>query len=290
MAKLGMHHPILWLYQPEQVRTIGRYGEKLVVYHVVDEYTAYAGIPVDYRKLMMAYEQHLLRQADVVIVTAPALQETRASLARHLYVVPNAVDYDAFQAILSSRRSPTIPLPSTRPLLGYVGAINDKLDYDLLAAVAIARPEWTLLMVGMQDVRVPEDREGLHRLVALPNVRLLGPVPVHEVPLVMAACDVCLLPYKRNQRTRAISSLKLYEYLACGRPVVATDIPAAHEAGDVVTIAQDLPSFIAGIARALQDAPGAAEARRHVAAQNTWQQRMEQISAILLSVLSQRGG
>jgi glycosyltransferase involved in cell wall biosynthesis len=142
----------------------------------------------------------------------------------------------------------------------------------------------------MQDVRVPEDREGLHRLVALPNVRLLGPVPVHEVPLVMAACDVCLLPYKRNQRTRAISSLKLYEYLACGRPVVATDIPAAHEAGDVVTIAQDLPSFIAGIARALQDAPGAAEARRHVAAQNTWQQRMEQISAILLSVLSQRGG
>jgi glycosyltransferase involved in cell wall biosynthesis len=95
---------------------------------------------------------------------------------------------------------------------------------------------------------------------------------------------VCLLPYKVNERTRNISSLKLYEYLACGKPVVATDIPAAREAQDCVRIA-DRDDFVVVVEKALLDDELTAGRRRRLAAANTWDDRVERISAIIAQLL-----
>jgi len=284
LQQLGMTRPILWLYLPDMAAIIGQYEERLVIYHVIDEYTSYAGMPSSYIETMRAQEKLLLQQADAVIVTAPALLESKSRFSRSVYLVPNAVDYDGFQHTLAGALLPVEMARLPQPVIGYVGAINDKLDYWLLADLAASRPDWTLAMVGPVDVRTGDDVAGLATLRGRPNVHFLGTVPVEDVPRYIAACQVCLLPYKVNERTRNISSLKLYEYLACGKPVVATDIPAAREAQDCVRIA-DRDDFVVVVEKALLDDELTAGRRRRLAAANTWDDRVERISAIIAQLL-----
>jgi len=102
----------------------------------------------------------------------------------------------------------------------------------------------------------------------------------------MHACDVCLLPYAHSRWTENINPLKLYEYLATGRPVVATGIPAVQDFREVVRIADNETAFIRAIQQALdEDAPAAAARRQAVARQNTWEHRVETLSAIIQSHL-----
>jgi glycosyltransferase involved in cell wall biosynthesis len=280
LHRLGIEHPILWLYLPEMAAIIGQYGERLVVYHVVDEYTAYGGVPESYIPAMRASEERLLSRADVVITTAPALFESKSRLSSNVHLVSNAVDAEAFERILAGAQPPPALTALPQPVIGYVGAVNDKLDYSLLRRVATSRPDWSLAMVGPVRLQTAEDKAGYEALRGLPNVHVLGQVALLDVPRYMAACAVCLLPYKINERTRNISSLKMYEYLACGKPVVSTDVPAAHEVGEVVRIA-GAESFVSAIADMVHDDPEAPARRRHVAAANTWDQRVETISDIL---------
>jgi glycosyltransferase involved in cell wall biosynthesis len=285
MRRLGMDQPILWLYLPEMVAIIGQYAERLVVYHVVDEYSEYAGIPRSYLSYQRQCEEQMLRQASVVITTAPALYESKRRDSGKTFLVPNAVDYDGFQRTLSDR-VPSVALAALpQPVIGYVGAMNDKLDYDLLLAVAKARPHWSLALVGTANVGAAQDAAAFAELRSLANVHVVGAVAVAEVPAYMAACQVCLLPYKINERTRNISSLKLYEYLACGKPIVSTNIPAAAEGQGLVAVATS-DDFVSAISEALRDSPSAAESRRKIAAANTWEQRVQTISQIVERALA----
>ena len=120
-------------------------------------------------------------------------------------------------------------------------------------------------------------------------MHFLGRKKVDEVPRYIAACDVCLLPYRVNQWTRSIDSLKLYEYLACGKPVVATDLPAAQRFSEVVRVATGEAEFLASMSAALnEDRPALQTARRRVAAQHTWEQRVASISAAIEGRLRER--
>lgn len=301
LARLGGAAPILWLLRPFHADQIGRYGEKLVVYHVTDEYSSFP--TVTDRAAFARSEEALLRRADLVLVTSPALLASKGRLNPHTHLVPNAVDYAGFQAALadpaSSRQiadgrlvveasgesaSPSSG-PIARPRIGYVGALNEKIDFALLTAVAQARPDWQLVLVGALDLMAdPHRADALKRL---PNVHWLGRVPVEQVPAAIAAMDVCLLPYARNAWTANIDSLKLYEYLACGRPVVATDVPAARAFASLVHIAAGADAFVAAIDAALvDDTPARAEARRAAAAANTWDMRVAQIEDLLTEALA----
>lgn len=314
LRRLHVTAPILWLLRPFHADQIGLYGEKLVVYQVTDEYSGFPSVTD--KAGFRAAEETLLRRADVVIVTSPALLASKGRFNPCTHLVPNAVDYEAFEAALQGNpergepgrgepgrgdHAPTaadgfvgagLPRPDGRPRIGYVGALNEKLDFDLLAEVASLHPEWQFVFVGGLDLM--GDRHKADKLAdgGLPNVAWVGRVPVEEVPLAIGAMDVCLLPYLQNEWTAAIDSLKLYEYFACGKPVVATDVPAAHApfAEGLVRIGSDAASFAAHIAAAL-DERGADErirARKAAAAANTWDVRVAQIEAILLDALRRK--
>lgn len=304
LAWLGSAAPILWLLRPFHADQIGRYGEKLVVYHVTDEYSSFP--TVTDKAAFACSEEALLRRADLVLVTSPALLASKGRLNPHTYLVPNAVDYAGFQAALAdpagrwqiadgrlgveeSGQSGQSASPSSsqiaRPRIGYVGALNEKIDFALLAAVAQARPDWQLVLVGALDLTgQPTKADALKQL---PNVHWLGRVPVEQVPAAIAAMDVCLLPYERNAWTANIDSLKLYEYLACGRPIVATDVPAARAFANLVHIVDGADAFVAAIGAALaEDASALAPARRAAAAANTWDMRVAQIEGLLTEALA----
>jgi glycosyltransferase involved in cell wall biosynthesis len=286
LAGLGIRAPILWLLRPYHADLLGLCGEKLVVYHVSDEYS---GFPTVTDKPALArQEEALLRRADLVIVTSPGLLASKGRHNPHTYLVPNAVDYDGFQAALADPESSSqLVARVPRPRIGYVGALNEKIDFNLLAGVAQARPDWQIILVGSLNLTAQPHKADAPR--RLPNVHWPGQVLVTQVPGAIASLDVCLLPYEQNAWTANIDSLKLYEYLACGRPVVSTDVPAARSFAPLVRIAATPATFIAAIDAALTD--NAAEivaARRAAAAANTWDMRVSQIEELLTESLARK--
>jgi glycosyltransferase involved in cell wall biosynthesis len=199
------------------------------------------------------------------------------------------VDVAAFKRALSSPRPPaTCHLqpaicnlqPATR--IGYSGHVSSRLDLPLLHEIAVARPDWQLAFAGSEwDAGCAE---ALQALKALPNVHFLGLMPVEEVPHFIVSCDVCLIPYRVNDETRAISSLKLYEYLAAGKPVVSARVPAAEEHAALVRMADGtVESWVEQIEAALaeRDDPRQVAARQAVAGENTWEERVERIESLL---------
>ena len=284
MGRLGMQRPILWLFRPEMSDLPGRYGERFLIYHIVDEYTGYAALDAQRIEDMRRREQTLMARADLVLVTSRELLESKATYNANTHWVANGVDYPRFAAAAADRRDPEELSDLGHPRIGYVGAINDKIDVALLLRVAESFPEASLVLVGPERPGPGVTARGLRALRARANVRFVGQVPVSRVPQFVSACDVGLLPYQLNEWTRHIHPLKLYEYLACGLPVVATAIPSLWEEGDLVRIAEDEADFCGGVAEALAgDSAALRCARQERAARNTWQQRVERISELILT-------
>jgi glycosyltransferase involved in cell wall biosynthesis len=282
LASLHATAPILWLLRPWHADQIGLYGEKLVVYHVTDEYSDYPTITdkAQFRR----DEEALLRRADLVIVTSPALLSAKAPCNPNTHLVRNAVDYEGFQRALAAQGEHPAFRGLPRPRIGYAGALNEKIDFALVEALARSRPDWQFALVGSLDL--VGDDGAVRGLRLLDNVQWTGRVPVEEVPAAISSMDVCLLPYKINPWTANIDSLKLYEYLACGKPVVATDVPAAREFAGLVRIATGASAFAAAVEDALtEDASACAGARKAVAAANTWDHRVTQIERLLAETI-----
>lgn len=290
MGRLGIAQPILWLFRPDTADVPGRYGESLLVYHIVDEYLGYADVGSERATDIQQRENALLERADLVLVTSRALLEAKGGINPNTHWVANAVDYERFARAAAVPHEPTSLAGLSRPRIGYVGAINDKIDAALLECVAQSHPDGTLVLVGPVTATNAETLRGLDRLKRISNVRFVGRVDVAQVPDHMLACDVGLLPYKRNAWTRHIHPLKMYEYLACGLPIVSTDIPSVHAEADLIQIAEDAAGFVQAIARSLAYDNGIARAaRKERASRNTWRDRLAEISRLVEETLAHKG-
>ena len=215
---------------------------------------------------MLQAERELLATADGVTATSEYLYRAAAAVNPGVTLVRNAADYDHFAA--ERWRS------SPRPVVGYYGAIADWFDADLLADVAQSRAEWEFVLVGSTysgDTR---------RLSRLPNVRLVGEKPYSEIPHWLAGFDVAVIPFRRTPLTDATDPVKAYEILAAGKPLVAVPLPELEPLGPLVRRASDAKTFEREIAAALaENDPGAVEARRAYARENTWGHRFRALDA-----------
>lgn len=297
------HSPILWLFRPGQQHWIDQLHPRLVIYHVVDEYSAYPSLSLAQAQRQRDLDRQLCARSDLVFCTAQSLVDARRPLNPNTYYMPNAVDYDAFRHALANSSGASEPhvtqslrdgsqpsdhlvtLSPCHPVLGVVGGINAKVDLALLADVATRRPDWRIELVGPLSYGL--DAGELARLRALPNVHFAGAVPPEQVPAVMAGCDMGLIPYKLNEQTRHVNPLKVYEYLAAGKPVVGTPLPELAQFQPLVRLARDVDGFVAAVEAALAegDAPEAIAARLAVAAANTWDVRVERMLALIEDAL-----
>lgn len=288
-ARLGLARPILWLYRPQQRAWIGRCNESLVLYHITDEYRAFGYLTEAQRRALADDEERLLAEADLVIVTSPSLVESKKAHTRRIALVRNGVDY----AVFAVARDGTAPEPDDlraipHPRLAYVGHISLRLDLPLLARIAQARPDWSLVLLGSAWDKGCEAE--MANLRALPNVHFLAPREGPAVPAYVAACDVGLMPYRLTEEAESISPLKLYEYLAAGLPVVSADIPAAREVASALYIAAGSAEWIEAIASALAERdPALRRARQDLAAANDWDVRVEELSDYIAAALAAQG-
>jgi len=298
LRRLGFRSPILWLFLPDMEVFLGRFNEKLSIYHVVDDYSSYSGVSEAWRPVMQRQEEQLARRVDLVFVVSDTLLQRQQAFNPHSVLVANAVDYAAFAGAQAQAATPASMLDIPRPLAGYVGAINDKVDLALLARLARQCPDIPLVLVGPVTITDEEGQGALEELRSMPQVRFLGRQSATDVPRYVAACDVCLLPYRVNAWTLSLDSLKLYEYLACGKPVVATDVPTVRRVagvtdgaitGHLIYVATTEREFAEHLQSALRhDNTALQQARQRIAARNTWDQRIETLSAAIESRLKER--
>jgi glycosyltransferase involved in cell wall biosynthesis len=281
LRRLHISNPIVWFSFPSMINEVKEVPDaRLQVYHVVDEYSAYASQTPAGRRRLQEQERKMLDLVDAVIVVSKKLYEAKRPFNRNTYLVPNGVNYQAYAAALADPHLPDDLIGIRAPRLGYIGLIGDKLDLGMLKNLAEENPEWSLVLLG--NVQIEEQVEAWCALQALPNVYQLGPVDVSQVPYYVKGFHVGLMPYLQNRHSEHISPLKLYDYLAAGLPVASTDIPAAREFGSHVHLADRPDSFAQAVSAALADtAPERRQARRSVAAQHAWEARVDKLSELI---------
>jgi exopolysaccharide biosynthesis WecB/TagA/CpsF family protein len=277
VREIGMEQTLLWTYLPGSCDLIDHVRPAAVVYHCVDEHSAFPGFIRP--EVVKRYDDELTRRADLVLTSAQNLLLSRKDLNPHIHHIRHAADVRHFATALD----PSLPIPADiasipRPRIGVVGVHDERLDTAALEALSAADPAWQIVLVGPV---VPGDVDEGH-LRSLPNLHFLGGKTVAELPAYLKALDVALIPYKLNELTRNIFPLKLYEYLAAGLPVVAAALPELAPYGDSVSLASERAQYPVLVRGALAaDSAAARAARAAAVAGETWEARVEEMSALV---------
>jgi glycosyltransferase involved in cell wall biosynthesis len=273
MRRLGFRRPINWVFNPAAAVIAGALGEELVIYHCVDEYTAFTGVSAT---AIAELECQLLGRSDVVLVSAEKLYESKVVHNPATYLVRHGVDFDHFRKALDpATRVPEVVAHLPRPVIGFFGLIADWVDVELMARVADHYPGGSLVVLGKATTDVSA-------LASRPNVHLLGRVPYADLPAYCKGFDVALMPFKINELTLNANPLKVREYLAAGLPVVSTAIPEVEVLGQC-RIADDPASFLREVEAALAD-PGPSPARSEAIGPESWAARLDEIRRILAQI------
>jgi glycosyltransferase involved in cell wall biosynthesis len=275
--RLGMHKPLLWAYVPQAETLVEELAPSTIIYHCVDDIAAHELID---SASFAAAEERFTRRADLVLASAPGLaQRLRAWSANVLYT-PNVADTELFAHALEDGPvdAPLARLPA--PRIVFTGAIAaTKLDFPLLLALARLRPQWSVALVG--PVGAGDPRTDVEPLRAAPNIHLLGRRDYAELPSVLRGADAAIIPYARNELTESIFPMKVYEYLAAGLGVVATELPAIEAVADVERVG-DAAGMAAALDRVLAgDSPARRRERSQLASGHSWDARIAEIARAL---------
>lgn len=253
---------VLITQRPGLLPTLRGLNASMTVYEIRDDYVSLA---LDDKAATRTQTSHdrLLKEADQVWAISRALVDATASKRPDTLLTGVGVEYSEY-ASADELAAPPALRALDRPRVGLVGNLNDRVDWRLLEDIARARPQWQVVVVGPVYHSSDAARIGLENLVALPNAHHIGAVRQETIASCIAALDVCLIPYRLTQATRRINSLKVYQYLAVGRPVVASRIPSIAELGDVVACVEP-EDFVSSIEAALTDRSGSEQRRRRAA-------------------------
>lgn len=244
----------------------GAAGERRSVFYGTDDFAEGAALMGLDANWVRRRQSEAKARADTVVVVSEHLARTWRTSELEPVVVENGVDDRLFGAADQAPVPTDVTLP--RPIAGFVGHLSDRIDLALLEAV-VARGT-SVLLVGPRQFSFEMSR--LDALLRQPNVQWVGPKPFEELPSYVRVMDVGLLPYADSAFNRASFPLKVLEYLAAGRPAIATDLPAVRSIGEVVEVATGGPAFADAVSAALAAAPDpdAIEARRTAAAGRSW--------------------
>ena len=245
VAARGIVRPLLWYYTPMMLGFSGHLPAAAVVYDCMDELSAFRGAPAGLRDR----EARLMARADLVFTGGHGLYEAKRDRHADIHPFPSSVDAAHFGRARAGGTEPADQGGIARPRIGYYGVIDERIDLDLLAAAAEARPDWQFVMVGPVVKISPED------LPRRANIHYLGGKRYEDLPDYVGHWDVAVMPFALNESTRFISPTKLPEYLAAGRPVVSTPVAdVVRQYSDLpgVAIARGKAAFVDGIAAALE--------------------------------------
>ena len=217
-------------------------------------------------------EDAFLKKVDNVIVTSQGLLEKKSKKNPNCFLIKNGVNYELFSQ--NPHVLPIVEVEEGKKIIGYLGSVDERVDYDLLEKLIAMTPQYHYVFVGRVTQSTYEKR-----LSAFPNVQIVGSQPPATLPAWVQKFDVCLIPFVKNELTKGIYPLKINEYLAAGKPVVATRFADLSDFESVVYIADDDNAFLK---LAQGDYSNTDSGRfKHFASQNSWAARSKEFSKLL---------
>ncbi len=248
---------------------------ELTVYHCVDPMI----MPYDIKHGVIS-ENRLVKESDLIICTSKKLCDDKKLLNSNTFFIPNAADITHSTKALDK----TLPVHKSlqrfrKPVVGYAGSIERRLDYELIVEVAKLNPQISFVFAGPVN---PEFVPGW--FFDTENIFLLGRVPFNEVPQLIKGFDIAIIPFKADNVSATIFPLKLFEYLGAGRPVIATDFnPDLEEfTNGTVSFCTNAENFSEAIKNLLaNDSEELQKQRIEIARQNTWERRAGEIAKLI---------
>ena len=281
----GKHNVLLWLNPQDAVHMVGRMGESRVVYDITDDWTQFTHF-TERKGLLartIAEDAELCRRADSVIVCSRSLYESRQALSRDIHLIPNGVDAAHYRCVLDEQG----PLPEAcrnwpRPVFGYTGSIHaDRVDVKLLEAMTAAMKgqniPGTIVLIG--PVMLPAEQQ--RQLEGTGRVIFTGPMAYRDLPQYMRAFDVCIVPHCMTAFVESLNPIKLWEYLAAGKPIVSTDVAGFRDYPALVRMARTADEFLTQCGAAVLEGNTKSALRRAEAAKHSWRSRVDEIVKVM---------
>jgi glycosyltransferase involved in cell wall biosynthesis len=249
LKRLGAKRPVLWIYSPDAGRLVGKAGEALSLYYCADDWAAW-GQWWNSACAVRARENELGAKVDLIVGTSTTIVKRWNESNEEAILVSNGADVTSFK----EARNPGLSVPEDlrsipEPRIGFVGFVDGRLDTKLYESLAALKPEWSFVIVGPFD----EKKLDLSRLRHMSNVYFLGKRTLAELPAYLKGFSVCTIPYIRNRLSDSIFPLKLFEYLAAGRQVVATALPDLQPFTRYIRIADSPQAFLTALELSLSD-------------------------------------
>ncbi len=285
LKELGYDSPmrVSWIYHPLQYTYYGLVGERFRIYKSWDLYRIR-----DYsnrlKRAIVYYEKLILREASAVLTPCINLYRELSLQNINTFFTPSGVDFEQF----GEKSGNDLPIPDDLrgirpPRIGFSGNINEKVDMSLIRYLAESHPEWSMVMLGnIYGGRAFLESKDYRICRELSNVHFLGFREFETLPSYIKHFDVCLLAHSRIESMKYAHPYKTLQYLAAGKPVVATDIPDAHYYEAVIKIARDNLEFVNLVRQSLEETGGDQDQKRiEFAKNNTWDKRAEETYEIL---------
>ncbi len=266
---------LLWLNRHDAHHMAGRLGERASIYDITDDWTQF-GSPRE-RQLTTEQDADLCRRADLTIVCSQSLYDTRKDRCRDILHLPNGVQLDHYHDL--AQHAAIAPVYSG-PVFGYTGTLHpERVDATLLEALAQEYPTGSVVLVGPNHF----DEATCERLKQLDNIHFIGAVPYSQIPRYMAAFDVCIVPHLETPFTQSLNPLKLWEYLASGKPVASTNVAGFQDYAQLCHIGSGQEGFLNACRAALGETQNhdRAALRQAAAADHSWDARIDTLLTAL---------
>ncbi|MFH1565368.1 MAG: glycosyltransferase [bacterium] len=285
--RLGLENLVVWSYNPF-ISDLGEIkkmlGAKAVVFDAVDDWSKHAVYKRQKNLLNKNYKK-IKEEADIIFTVSKELKEQLFGGISKAHWAPNGVDVKHFKKL--TERVPNSMKDLKHPIIGYEGVIQDRLDIDLIKYLAKKNPDKSFVFVGWLWRGLDEiiNRE----FASLENVRFTGRKTYDELPDYMHLFDVAIIPHKVNEFTKSMNPLKIYEYLACGKPIVSTNVSGVEEFKDFIKVAENKEEFNQYIGEVLNsDSEELKLARLAEVGGRTWEKRVGAMFNIItdLSVIT----
>lgn len=250
-----------------------------IIYDCIDDHGAFETNPEN----IESSEKNLIKKSSAVVIVSRGIAK-KINKYRHpnSYIIENAGEYDHFAK--ASERNISVPkdlISINKPILGYCGAISEWFDVKLLEEIAKTFPSYAIVLIGN-----PDNPKVVELTQKYQNIHLLGEKNYQLLPGYYQRFNVCLIPFVINEVTKTLNPVKIYEYLATGKPVVTTNIPGLNQFNDFIYMSKDSEQFIQNIKKALSERDQQLFLKRQqFSKDNTWEKRAIQLESVMKQVL-----
>ena len=236
---LNLNNKILFLWSPLSTGVIGKLGEQMVVFDALDNWTRHPEME-DKRGYIKNGYMIIKEKGDIIFANSKETQRFMENPRTSPIFISNGVDKMFLQ--LKGKKTPEDLKNIPKPIIGYAGKIAKRIDVNLLSFLALKLPQVSFVLIGQVL-----DKKWVEKLFKLKNIYFLGDKYYSQFPIYLAGFDLCIIPHNVGALENEGDPIKLYEYLAAGKPVVTTNIAEVHVFRDIITIAHTKEEFLEGI-------------------------------------------